>query len=186
LKPTGAALWIARRRHYTFPPMSTSLPVLIGAEQAALIGRRVSIIVASRDAEQRPHLMRAMGCRLSADLRTVTLFLSGASSRQVLDDLRANALIAVVFSEPSTNRTAQLKGSDASIVPTAPRDEALVQTYIRRHAEEIAGLGFAETLSRAIFKHEPGDLVAVRFTPTAAFEQTPGPKAGEALRAPAG
>jgi hypothetical protein len=32
-----------------------------------------------------------------------------------------------------------------------------------------------------MFDHRAEDLVAVRFTPTAAFDQTPGPKAGEAL-----
>ncbi|HJW11229.1 MAG TPA: pyridoxamine 5'-phosphate oxidase family protein [Albitalea sp.] len=162
------------------------MPSPIGPEQAALIGRRVSIIVASRDASLRPHLMRAMGCRLSGDLRTVTLFMARTSSQAVLDDLRANGLIAVVFSEPSTNRTVQLKGGDACVVPTAPGDEVLVQSYIQRHAEEIKGIGFGGNVSHALFKHDAADLVAVRFTPTAAFEQTPGPKAGEALRASAG
>lgn len=158
------------------PPMSP-----IGPEQAALIRRRVSIIVASRDAAHRPHVMRAMGCRLSDDLREVTVFLSASSSRQVLDDLRANRLIAVVFSEPSSNLTVQLKGVDADLVPTQPADHDLVRAYIGRFAQEIGELGFPPDLAQVIFRHTPQELVAVRFTPQAAFEQTPGPNAGESL-----
>lgn len=161
--------------------MNTVAPALIGPEQIALIQRRVSIIVASRNAALCPHLMRAMGCRLSLDARHLTLFLCASSSKDVIEDLRSNRLIAVVFSEPSTNRTLQLKGNDATIIPIEPDDHDLVQTYIERFAEEIAGLGFARDVAKTLFSHAPGDLVAVGFTPLVGFEQTPGPRAGEAL-----
>jgi hypothetical protein len=161
------------------PPPALSL----GPEQIALIRRRVSIIVASRDAGQRPHLMRAMGCRLSDDLRELTVFLATSSSQQVLADLRANGLIAVVFTEPSSNLALQLKGRDASVRPVVPDDHALVQTYVRRFADEVGQLGFAEQVAHTMFAHAPEELVAVHFTPESAFEQTPGPKAGEALPA---
>ncbi len=166
--------------------MSSAVPALIGPDEAALIDRRVSIHVASRDALQRPHLMRAMGCRLSNDRRRLTLFLHAGTSRLVLDDLRANGQIAVVFSEPSSNRTLQFKGGDAVVVPVEPGDEARVQTYIERFAAEIGGLGFAGEVAKTMFDHRPGDLVAVCFTPAAAFDQTPGPKAGAALGSAAG
>jgi len=166
--------------------MSPPLVLRLGPEQAALIRRRVSIIVASRDAGQRPHLMRAMGCRLSDDLGEITVFLSAAASRQVLDDLRANGLIAVVFTEPSSNLALQLKGRGAVVRPVQPGDPALVQAYIRHFADEIGQLGFAEHIAHTMFAHTPDELVAVSFTPQEAFEQTPGPNAGEALPAMAG
>ena len=75
-------------------------PSPIGPEQAELIGRRVSIIVGSRDAALRPHLMRAVGCRLVADRRRVTVLIARERRRTVLDDLRDNGQIAVVFSDP--------------------------------------------------------------------------------------
>ncbi len=160
---------------------ATVPPPLIGPEQAALIARRVSVIVAGRDAAHRPHLMRAVGRRLSPDLRRVTVFLPAATSAQVLADLRANGLIAVVFSEPSTNRTVQLKGSDAVVTTLEAGDEAIVERYLQHFIDEIGELGFRENVARTILKAAPEDLVAVHFTPQAAFEQTPGPKAGEAL-----
>ena len=161
-------------------------PPLIGPEQAALIARRVSVIVASRDAAHRPHLMRAVGRKLSDDRSRVTVFMSASASGQVLADLRANRLIAVVFSEPSTNRTVQLKGSDAVIAAPEPGDAALVQRFLALFIDEIGELGFPETVARTILTVAPDDLVAVHFTPQTAFEQTPGPRAGEPLAASGG
>lgn len=168
-------------QHEAAPVSATPQPPLIGPEQAALIARRVSVIVASRDAAHRPHLMRAVGRKLSPDGRRVTVFMSTAASAPVLEDLRANGLIAVVFSEPSTNRTVQLKGSKAVIAALEPGDEALVQQYLDLFIDEIGELGLPENVARTILKAAPEDLVAVHFAPQAAFEQTPGPKAGEAL-----
>jgi len=100
---------------------------LIGDEHAALIEHRVSIMVGSRDAGLRPHLLRAVGCRLSADRRRATLLVPERSSGEVLSDLRDNGRIAVVFSQPTSNRTLQLKGNDASIAPCGPHDAALAE-----------------------------------------------------------
>lgn len=166
--------------------MSAQPLPLIGPEQAALIGRRVSVIVASRDGAHRPHLMRAVGRKLSADLRRVTVFMSASTSAAVLADIRANGLIAVVFSEPSSNRTLQLKGSDAVVAPVEAGDDALVQHYLLNFIDELGGLGFDERVARTILTVAPGDMVAVHFTPGAAFDQTPGPKAGQPLQPVAG
>lgn len=162
---------------------AAAAPPVIGPEQAALMRRRVSIIVAGRDAQHRPHLMRALGCRLAGDRRELTIFLSAPSCRELLDDLRDNGLVAVVFSEPSTDRTLQLKGRDARIEPFDPGDHVLVQHYIECFADEIGMLGFDRELVKTLFVHRPQDLVALRFTPAEAYEQTPGPNAGAALGA---
>lgn len=156
-------------------------PVPIGPEYEALIRRRVSIIAASRDAQNRPHLMRAIGCRLSDDRAELTLFMSSRTSVEVLADIRRNGQIAVVFSSPTTNRTLQLKGRDATVVPLAPGDEALVERYVDDFADEIAELGFAPIVAHTLFSHQRDEMVAVRFTPEAGFEQTPGPAAGTAI-----
>ena len=158
--------------------MSSDPPSPIGDAHAALIEHRVSIIVGSRDASLRPHLLRAVGCRLSADRRRVTLLVPERSSGDVLNDLRDNGRIAVVFSEPTSNRTVQLKGSDASIGPCGPDDAALAERYVQGFVEEIGRLGFNARLAHTILSRDD-TLVAVQFTIAEAFEQTPGPSAGE-------
>ena len=157
---------------------------LIGPEQAALIARRVSVIVGSRDAAHRPHVMRAVGRRVSDDLRQVTVFLPTAQGGALLADLRANGQIAVVFSEPSTHRTVQLKGDDARITPLAPDDPPHIERYLRDFADEIGQLGFTQDVADTLVVRRMDELVAVHFTPLAAFEQTPGPTAGQPLARP--
>jgi hypothetical protein len=147
----------------------------------ALMRRRVSIIVASRDAMHQPHLMRAIGLRVSTDRRRVTVVMTRATSTAVLDDIAANGAIAVVVSEPSTHTTAQLKGSDAAVEPIASGDLALVEAHAERFADELESIGFKRALAAAMLDRADGDLVAVGFTPTQAFEQTPGPRAGRAI-----
>jgi hypothetical protein len=149
------------------------------------MARHVSIIVGSRDARQRPHLMRAVGCRLSADRRRVTVLMPQGSGQAVLDDLCDNGQIAVVFSEPSSNRTLQLKGGDATVLPCEPGDAALAEAYLQGFVDEIGQLGFAAEVAHTMLRHCDA-LMAVHFTVAAAFEQTPGPAAGEPLPAAAG
>ena len=44
---------------------------------------------------------------------------------------------------------------------------------------ELAQVGDDPDWSRTAFSYEASDLVAVTFTPTSVFVQTPGPNAGE-------
>src|SRR5262245_19469638 len=148
-----------------------------------LLRRRVSIIVASRDAAHRPHLMRALAIRVGTDRARVTVLMTRTTSRAVLDDIVANGVIAVVVSEPSTHATAQLKGHDAVVEPIVSGDLALIEAHAERFADEIAMGGFSRPLAHAILDRGDGDFAAVSFTPTQAFDQTPGPRAGRAIEA---
>jgi hypothetical protein len=165
--------------------MDAAAPSPISAEQAAWMCSHVSIIVGSRDASHRPHVMRAVGCRLSADRRRVTVLMPQARSGEVLDDLRDNGQIAVVFSEPSSHRTLQLKGGDATVAPCGPADEAEAARYLGAFVDEIGRLGLAAEVAHTLLGPE-GGLVAVHFGVAAAFDQTPGPAAGRPLPAAGG
>jgi hypothetical protein len=161
-------------------PMTTE-PVALDADDAAFLEGGVSIIAAARDDRNETTLSRAIGCRVSADRRRVTIFLSAAQSAELLADLRANGVIAVVFSQPTSHRTIQLKGIDAAIVPLQADDPHLWAAYRERMAAEVQPIGFSETFVRTMLNAPAGDVVAVAFTPSAAFLQTPGPKAGTPL-----
>jgi hypothetical protein len=156
---------------------------IIDAAHAAFLRGRVSIVAASRDGHNVPTLMRALGCRLSRDRREVTILLRASQSGRLLADLRTNGIIAVVFSEPSTHRTLQLKGDGATVHPLQRGDATLLARYRDAMVAEICPLGYAEALIRAMFACPLGDAVAVTFRPTQAFSQTPGPGAGRPLPA---
>jgi hypothetical protein len=143
----------------------------------AMMARGVSVIVASRDARLRPSLMRAVGSRLEADGQ-VTVYLSRPQSRQLLQDIASTGRIAVVFSEPATHRTVQLKASRVQIREATAEDAPVLDAYLRSMEHEILQVGFPPEVTRTMLAHRLEDVVAVRFAPEQAFDQTPGPRAG--------
>ena len=157
------------------------MAVPLPPDLVAMMARGVSVIVASRDAALRPNLMRAVGSRVEEDGRTITVYLSRRQSRQVVQDLAATGHIAVVFSEPSTHRTVQLKASRLDMRNADPQDIPVLERYRESMEREIQQVGFAPPLTRAMLAHRLEDVVAVRFTPEQAFDQTPGPRAGTPL-----
>jgi len=156
-------------------------PALVDESLAQFITGGVSVIVASRDAANVPSLTRAIGCRVAGDRRTVTVFVDATQAGAVLGDVLASRAIAVVFSQPSTHRTYQLKGVDAARVALADGDRERIARYPDRMIGEIGKLGLPETFTRAMLASAPADVVAIAFTPCAAFDQTPGPRAGAKL-----
>ena len=148
---------------------------------AAFIQGAVSVVVASRNAALVPDVVRGCGCRVSRDRRQVTVLIEPARASSLLDDVAANGLVAVVFSQPSTHRTIQLKGTDARVVPVTAADRTAVKQHLRAWSGDLAGIGYTLEFARAVHGGT-GKLTAIRFTPSAAFQQTPGPGAGQALR----
>jgi hypothetical protein len=157
--------------------------VVISPELLAVMDRGVSVIVGSRDAARRPTLMRAVGSRIAAQGREVTVYLSRPQSRQVLDDIAANGQVAVVFSEPSTHRALQLKASRATLRPARPDEAPLLARYLASMEHEIRQVGFPAEVTRAMLACRLEEVVAVTFEPEQAFDQTPGPRAGAPLGA---
>jgi hypothetical protein len=156
---------------------------LLDAEDAAFVVGGVTISVASRDDACLPSVGRALGCRVTTDRTRVTLFLARKPNASLLADLMRSGAVSACFSQPSTHRTIQLKGSDASVGPVDARDLTLVRVQIDAKVAELVPLGYAEPLVRNVFSGEANDMIAVTFTPSSAFMQTPGPKAGKPLHA---
>ncbi len=151
---------------------------LIDGELAAFLQSGVSVHAASRDAANVPCLVRGVGCRVSGDRRQLTIFLLAAQCGRLLRDLADNGAIAFVASQPSTHRTVQLKGSDAKVGVPQPGDERLAEGQREAFLRDLVGIGYDESLPRTLLGGDWADAVAVTFTPTAVFAQTPGPNAG--------
>jgi hypothetical protein len=129
----------------------------------------------------RPSLMRAVGSHISADGREVTVYLRRSQSEQLLRDIGQSGEIAVVFSVPSTHQTLQLKARQATQRPAHEGDLPALQAYLRSMVEEVGRVGYGPRYVAAMLAAPLHDVVAVSFTPTSAFDQTPGPRAGAAL-----
>jgi hypothetical protein len=160
-------------------------PALFDAELAAFMQGGISLNIGSCGADLRPSVARAVGCRIAQDRRTVRILVSKVQAAPVLGHVRAAGALAAVFSEPATLRTVQLKGVDASVEPASAEDLAIAAAYRQAFISHLEPLGYAPALIGALLACPDADIVAVRFTPSAAFSQTPGPDAGRALGVPA-
>lgn len=164
--------------------VSTGVAALLSADNLAFIQKGISISVASRDVRQVPSLSRALACRLSDDGSQLRIAVARSQSADLLRDLEKCRAIAVVFTEPSTHRTLQIKGRDATIGPMQPADQQAVASSAAAFAADILPLGFDQEFTARLFALEPDDGVVVSFTPETVFEQTPGPHAGAPLEQP--
>ena len=155
---------------------------LLDETNAAFIVGGVSVSAASTRADNTPAMARAVGVRLSRDRQAVTLLIPQSRATDLLEAVRGSRRVAVVFSQPSTHRTIQLKGKDASIGPSQKQDSKINERYADAFVAELCPLGYAEPLIRSLVRSNPTDLIALTFTPDEAFLQTPGPRAGEPLK----
>ncbi len=156
---------------------------LIDADHAAFMQGGVSVIVASRNPSLVADVVRGCGCRVSRDRRRVTVLVEPGRASELLEDIRLTGTIAVVFSRPSTHRTIQLKGIDAEIVPVTAADRRMAERHLGAWVQELVSIGYTAELAAAVRGRAEQGLAAIAFTPVAAFQQTPGPAAGERLGA---
>jgi hypothetical protein len=156
-------------------------PVTLDTELVAFMQGGVSMHAASRDARNVANLSRGLGVRISSDRTRVTVFLLASHSGAMLADFRANGRIALVVTLPSTHRTVQLKGEDAAIEPLQEGDHILIARQREAFVQDLVSMGYPMPLGDLLLAGSRGDVVAVGFTVTAAFIQTPGPSAGAPL-----
>ena len=155
---------------------------LIDEELAAFLQSGIAMHAASVGPGNVAQLARAAGCRVAPDRRSVTIYLVESQGRELLEQLRADGAIAVVFTKPKSHRTVQLKGVDARVVAALAEDLADVDRQVSAFDAELASIGFPRRFGWILAGGSPAGLAAVAFTPTSAFLQTPGPSAGSALR----
>ena len=144
-----------------------------------------TITVASRSARMRPSIGQAIGCRIDPDACRLTVFLPAGRNRAVIADLRAGREVAVVMTRSSTTRSLQVKAAFADEVPMTPADHDRMRDYVELVAKEWARDGVPQAFTRTLLDSGPGPILAFDLALTAAFDQTPGPRAGAALQ-PAG
>jgi hypothetical protein len=161
--------------------MSATESSAIVAAHAAFIESGVAIELASRDAARQPHMTIGCGCRTDAAAGQITILVNRHYSGEFLAAVAASAAVAVNFGRPSDHCALQLKGVDARVAAPAADDDALIARYLRALSEDMQVSGFPPSLTTAYLALDPLDCVAVVFTPRAAYTQTPGPAAGEAL-----
>jgi hypothetical protein len=154
---------------------------LFDAELAAFMQGGISLNVAACGIDLAPSVARALGCRISPERTSVRLLLSSGQAAALLGQVRQTGKLAAVFSEPASHRTVQIKGVDALVEAAGEDDVAAVARYRDAFVAHLAPLGYPGEVIRAFLSCPDSELCAIRFTPSAAFQQTPGANTGQAL-----
>ncbi len=156
-------------------------PVCLNADLLAMMRRGVSVIVSACSLDFTPSVMRAVGSQMSPDGARITVFLNRGQSRQLLQDVASTGRVAVVFSEPYSHRTVQVKARNVTLREARDDDRPVLEAYLASMQQELSRVGFGADFARAMLACRLDDVVALEFAPEQAFDQTPGPRAGQPL-----
>ena len=150
------------------------------AEMLEFIASGVAHQVGARTADGMPCLCRALAAQQEDDGRLVVL-ISSESGYEVLDGIRANGLVSLVLVAPTSFRALHLKGRDAVVESGDPQYRPLVEERRQSFQRQLDFYGFPPDFTRAWYSIDDVEVMAIRFTPTSAWNQTPGPGAGAAV-----
>ncbi|MBO6717295.1 MAG: hypothetical protein JJ913_04985 [Rhizobiaceae bacterium] len=169
---------LAARRAYV---AVESAPHVLAPDLAEFCQSGISVIVGACVAGETPVAATGYACRLMPGNR-FRLVLRKLGNEGLLEAVERGGAIAATFSQPTTHRSIQIKGSGAVVLPADEEDrrEALRQTDGLRL--ELIYIGYPPAFAAAYRHVAEDDLVAVDLTPDAAFVQTPGPGAGAELK----
>ena len=156
---------------------------MLDRDHTAFIQSGVSISLAACGPGRLPSMSRGFGCKLIDGGRQVGVFIKRSQSGDLLRNIEYSGHVANVFSLPSNNRTVQLKGVDALVLPFDTIDLPVIEAHIDDFLHEVVPMGMSEKVIRAMLAFAPDDLVTVVYSPSAAFSQTPGPRAGKPIEA---
>lgn len=140
----------------------------------------VSLRVGSCSPQGEPAIGRGLAAECLPDGR-VRVLVEGQACVEVLQGVRETGRISVVMGLPSTQRSLHVKGSDGVVdrAETAA-DHALLQERLSAFARQVAPFGFArEDLVANWYDVRAGDLWQVAFALDGAWDQSPGPGAGQ-------
>jgi hypothetical protein len=141
----------------------------------------VSHRIGSVSAGGRPAICRGLAAQCDPQGQ-VGVFATRTTSAAVLDAVAETGWVSLVMAGPQTHRTLHLKGRDARVEAAGNAFDALVAARRDAFAAQIAPYGFTpDQVLKSWYHFDPGDLFVIRFSIVGAWDQTPGPGAGNPI-----
>jgi hypothetical protein len=153
---------------------------MLPEEHVTFVESGVSVLVGTRDAGMRPFGLRAMGAKVHADRKTLTVFIPDQTAERTLADLRDNGRIALTFTRPIDHRSMQLKGKAIAIRAATEDERPFLESYVEGWARHLEVVGLPRAIGSRL-TYWPATAVDVIVE--ASYHQTPGPSAGKCLTA---
>jgi hypothetical protein len=156
------------------------MPARLHPDLLAFLQRGLSLYLGGTDARGWPQVARAFAIRPLPDAQLL-LLIPAEPAAALLGAVEATGQVALVLCQPSTHFTVQIKGRDAVVEPVQAGQWPELERNRAAFGQEIHPYGFDAEFTDAWFSvvgNDPGALRIVRFTPSGAWNQTPGPGAG--------
>lgn len=157
------------------------LPSPLSEEIAIFLQTRACLVLSAASESLIPELCLGVACLVSPDRRRVRVVFDRRSAAPLLALLPGSGLVALAGSQVLTMRTVQVKGTGASLEPVPAAERPRVAESVARMRVEFDKIDFHDPYTVTLLDYDPNELVCVGFTPTAVFDQTPGPQAGQPI-----
>lgn len=156
-------------------------PSPLSEEIATFLQTRACLVLSAASESLIPELCLGVACLISPDRRRVRVVFDRRSAGPLLSLLPGSGLVALAGSQVLTMRTVQVKGAQASLEPMPAAERPRVAESVARMRVEFDKIDFHDPYTVTLLDYHPDELVCVGFTPTAVFDQTPGPQAGQPI-----
>ena len=151
---------------------------MIGADLAAFLQEGVGIYIGTRNGSLEPNGARALAALVGPGGTELVVYLADIAAPRLMPDLDSNGQAAVTFGRPVDERTIQVKGTFVSARQARDDERPALEAQWENFTRSLETIGVARA-ARSAWPRWPA--IAITLTPTAIFEQTPGPKAGSQL-----
>jgi hypothetical protein len=151
---------------------------MISGELATFVQEGVGIYIGTRNAGLEPSGARALAALVEGGGARLVIYLADVAASRILPDLQSNGQIAVTFGRPVDERAVQVKGTFVAARAAREDERAALDTQWDNFSRTLEMIGVPR-LARSEWPRWPA--TAITLTPTAIFEQTPGPSAGNQL-----
>lgn len=141
----------------------------------------VSNRLGSSHADGRPEICRGLAAWQRPDGR-IEVLLNPNTGGELLAAVRSTGRVSYVASQPDTNCTLHVKGRDAEVFNAGAEHELIFTRCRDAFMKRVEPFGFSrETINGFWYDIAVSDLQGVRLTPCGAWNQTPGPGAGQPI-----
>src|SRR5262245_52329286 len=151
---------------------------MIQGELATFVQEGLGIYIGTRNAALEPNGARAIAARVENGGAHLVIFLADVAVARILPDLESNGQAAVTFGRPIDERACQVKGTFVSARAAREDERAMLDEQWEGFTRQLEAIGVARE-ARSEWPKWPATAVTLK--PTAVFEQTPGPAAGNQL-----
>ena len=139
----------------------------------------MSVLIGTVSAEGEPHCCRAIAVAGDSNLDVVTVYIPAATGQEAIANIATSRRLAVVVSHPVRHDSIQLKGTSRSVRMARDDEAAMIRSRLEAFAEVLATVGLPKLITRSL---TCWPAFAVEMDVCEIFDQTPGPKAGVAIR----